>query len=84
MDRDIHTHQTHPAQVPVLEDSFGIGQASVARIQLEIATSGLQGASERLLSTEYEPEITLPMWRRIFQHHRTSYDTALAVLEATK
>ena len=67
-------------QVRLYPDMFNIGQAECARIHLRIAEDGLRRASARLLSTEYEPPITMPMWCRMFARDRADYDRARAVL----
>ena len=61
-------------------DAYGIGQRSIARINIDVARKGLAEADSYLLSTSYQPEQTLPMWVRIYRADRADYDRALAVL----
>jgi hypothetical protein len=68
-------------QVRVYPDTFNLGQTDCARIRLRIAREGLERSSARLLSTEYEPPITLPMWSRMHRADRADYDRAMTVLE---
>ncbi|WP_386681876.1 hypothetical protein [Loktanella sp. R86503] len=73
---------THGAtQVRLYPDTYNIGQSECARIRLRIAREGLERSSARLLSTEYEPPITLPMWARMHRADRADYDRAMTVLE---
>lgn len=71
-------------QVRLFRDDFRIGQEACARIRLQIATDGLHKASSRLLSTDYEPGDTIPMWARIYADNRADYDRALSVLEGVQ
>tara|TARA_R110000851_G_scaffold323795_1_gene490732 strand:- start:804 stop:1139 length:336 start_codon:yes stop_codon:yes gene_type:complete len=61
-------------------DTANIGQSACARIRLDIAKAELAKSSARLLSTEYEPLITLPMWSRMHKTARAEYDLAKGVL----
>lgn len=64
-----------------LQDTFGIGQAKVARIQLEIAE---QGMAETYLAA-FQLGYVNPLWRaahrRLFAKYRGQYEQAKSILE---
>ena len=70
------------AVIPIIEDSFGIGQVAVARIRMATATDWMGGAAYRAFGTHYVPDEIRKAARATFYAARREYDHAKEVLEA--
>jgi hypothetical protein len=69
------------AVIPTLPDDFGIGQAAVARIQMEVAMDAMGQAACNAFSTSYVPDLVRAAARESFATFRAQYERAKTVRE---
>ena len=75
-----HSRIEYNPSVQPYDDALRIGQVGCARIRLSVHSLSAAANAARILSTDYTPEIELPMLSRMVRADIAEIDRAKAII----